>query len=77
MSALVASELTPERVQQEVEWLRTNSNSDPEALHGLEDDLHLAVLRAIALGDLQGADAARAALYASSTADIKFPRWMA
>lgn len=48
---------------------------DPEAAHGAEDDLHQAVLLAIATGDCDDAEGiAREAL---KTQKLTFPRWCA
>jgi hypothetical protein len=47
---------------------------DDEIAHSLEDDLHLAVLKAIADGH---ADAAELARVAAGTATMNFARWCA
>lgn len=76
MTTLFAASLTPERVQEEVEYIKTIAGDD-EAAHGAEDYLWSQVIEAIATNRLSGSDAQRAALYALQTRDVKFSRWRA
>lgn len=52
-----------------------NCRADYEAAHGMEDELHRDVLRAIANGECE--DAPACAEVALSTAQIVFARWCA
>lgn len=76
MTALYAVGLTIDQIQAEVDALRKNS-ADAEAAHGSEDALHQVVLEAIAINQLSGAEAQRAALVALETKRLAFPRWCA
>lgn len=66
--------VTPEWVAGEVAHIRECAE-DPEAAHGLEDDLHKAVLYAIAEGECAGPQAC--AVAALKTLEVDFPRWRA
>jgi hypothetical protein len=65
------------------EWVKTQLASiaevsdDCETAHSREDDLHVAVLRAIAEGHLQGNDAQVCAALAITSLDMDFSRWYA
>ena len=66
--------MTPETIQQAVDYIRAMQR-DPETAHAAEQDLHQAVLAAIAGGLVDDpADCARVAL---TTAEMTFPRWCA
>lgn len=73
---LYPARLTVEQVEVAVTGL-VELVGDDEAAHGEEDTIHAAVLEAIAIGQLQGVDAQRAALIALSTRDLNFARWCA
>ena len=66
--------MTPETIQQSVDDIRAMQR-DPETAHAAEQDLHQAVLAAIAGGLVD--DPAECARVALTTADIKFTRWHA
>jgi hypothetical protein len=66
--------MTPDDVRERLEEIVTNAR-DPEAAHGMEDDLRAAVLQAIAEGSCT--DPVEAARLALRTSDIDFPRWYA
>lgn len=74
--SLFAVGLTVEQIEAEVHALNAN-HSDWEAAHGAEDKLHAVVLEAIAINQLSGVNAQRAALIALETSRIKFPRYCA
>ena len=50
---------------------------DNEVAHGEEDELHESVLKAIANGELDFAEAKEAAKFALETRNLKFSRWYA
>ena len=65
-------EMTPETIQQSVDDIRAMQR-DPETAHVAEEDLHQAVLAAIAGGLVD--DPAECARVALTTAEMTFPRW--
>ena len=64
--------MTPETIQQAVDYIRAVQD-DPEEAHNAEDQLHQAVLAAIAGGLVD--DPAECARVALTTAEMTFPRW--
>lgn len=62
--------MTVEQIREEIEKIKA-SNPDDEAQHGMEDDLYLAVLTAIANGALNPTELAREAI---KTQEMEFRR---
>ncbi len=73
---LFAATLTVDQVKSEVDRIAAVADDD-EAAHSAEDDLHVEVLTAIAVGALTGLDAQRTALAALKSQDVSFNRWCA
>jgi hypothetical protein len=71
--ALMADALTPATAREVVECIRALADDD-EVAHGIEDDLHLAVLKQVAAGD---PNAKELAAIAASTEALDFSRWCA
>lgn len=67
--------MTVDDVMKRVDVIR-ECVGDPEAAHGMEDQLWHDVLIAIAIDDVEG-DPSAIALAAASTWSIEFPRWSA
>ena len=68
--------MTPEKVRDLVQKIREKvEDGDDEALHSKEDNLHIAVLKAIADGSAK--DPVRCAKAALETLDFDFSRWCA
>lgn len=66
--------LTVEEIQNKVEQIRRVAG-DPEAAHGMQDELYRTVLAHIVRGEVEDPKtAARAALMVE---EIEFPRWRA
>lgn len=74
MSETLATPITPETVRQTVERIREAAGDD-EAAHGMEDELHFDVLKAIAEGTCENPQ--ECARLAIQTAEIGFARWYA
>jgi hypothetical protein len=66
--------MTPEDVRKRVKKIES-LKGDPEAAHGEEDDMHVAILQAIANNTCD--DPAKCAKVALETERIEFPRWCA
>lgn len=66
--------MTIDEIRERVEIIRGLSD-DPERAHGVEDELHQAVLDAIAKGLC--VDPAACAAEALKTLELAFPRWYA
>ena len=65
-----------ENITKEVERIRASAG-DCEIAHGMEDDLYLRVLRAIADGSIPSDEVSACAALAIQAADIDFARWCA
>lgn len=66
--------MTPEQVREQVDHIRSNAHSDPEARHCEQDTVYIDVLRAIADGADNPRDLAKEAVKID---DIDFVRWYA
>jgi hypothetical protein len=66
--------VNPEWVKRQLDKIRAKATDD-EVAHSLEDDLHMAVLRAIGNGSCVDPKTCAALAYESK--DIKFSRWYA
>lgn len=74
----MSKELTMKEVRRRIEDIRASAG-DPEGAHGMQDELYLDVLKAVAASGwvAQRDRAVRLAQAVLVVEDIEFPRWMA